>query len=124
MEINITSLLEADQFALSHSRMEGGENAGQNTWRASLEAAEETPLLDTEEKLQAMRDFALSSGGWDDEEVAAWTSQEVNALFLQWIAGDCRECGADRLGDLDWGTVEAGNLFKGIDGQIYFSIEP
>ena len=123
MEINITALLEADQFALSHSRMEGGENAGQNTWRAALARAGETPLLDTEEKLQAMRDFARSSGGWDDEEVAAWTPQEVNALFLQWVAGDCRECGADRLDDLDWQGLEAGNLFKGDDGKIYFSLE-
>jgi hypothetical protein len=39
-----------------------------------------------------MRDFARSSGGWDSEEVAAWDAQEVNALFLQWIAGDCRQC--------------------------------
>lgn len=89
MEIDITSLLEQDQFPLSHSSAEGGQNAGRETWLASLTAAEETPLLDTPEKLEAMRDYALSSGGWDAEEIAAWTPQEVNALFLQWIAGDC-----------------------------------
>lgn len=94
MEIEITSLLETDQFALSHSAAEGGQSAGQDTWRASLDAAAETPLLDTPEKLQAMRDFALSSGGWDAEEIAAWSNHEVNALFLQWIAGDCRQCPA------------------------------
>jgi len=91
MEIEITSLLEMDCFALSHSRAEGGETAGQDTWNASKEQAEETPLLDTPEKLDAMRDFARSSGGWNDEEVAAWNDQEVNALFLQWIAGDVRQ---------------------------------
>lgn len=94
MEIEITSLLEIYQFALSHSAAEGGENAGPETWQASLEQASETHLLDTPEKLEAMRGFARSSGGWDDEEIAAWTPQEVNALFLQWIAGDVRECPA------------------------------
>ena len=94
MEIEITSLASSDQFALSHSAAEGGQNSGRETWQASLAAAEDTPLLDTPEKLEAMRDFALSSGGWNEEEVAAWSAQEVNALFLQWIAGDCRECPA------------------------------
>lgn len=92
MEIEITSLIELDQFTLSHSRAEGGQNAGRETWQASLSQAEKTPLLDTPEKLDAMRDFSRASGGWTEEEVQAWTPQEVNALFLQWVAGDCREC--------------------------------
>jgi hypothetical protein len=94
MEIDITSLLETDLFPLSHSQVEGGPNAGNNTWQASLDHAEETALLDTPEKLQAMRDFARASGGWTREEIDEWTPQEVNALFLQWIAGDCRQCPA------------------------------
>lgn len=136
MEIDITSLLDVDQFERSHSRMEGGENAGQNTWLASLEAAAETVLLDTEEKLQAMRDFARSSGGWDEEEVNAWSGQEVNALFLQWIAGDCREAGADSLAEIDWEEYRAdceagqcaGRIYRGdIEGdpsfgRIFFSL--
>jgi len=136
MEIEITSLLEQDQFALSHSRHEGGQDAGPNTWRASLEAASETPLLDTPEKLQAMRDFARESGGWDAGEIAAWTDQEVNALFLQWIAGDCRQCPAkgggraDSLDEIDWRKTrraqEQGqcpsNLFK-TGRKIYFTLD-
>jgi hypothetical protein len=94
MEINITSLLETDQFPLSHSIAEGGQDAGRETWQASLSAASETPLLDTPEALEAMREFARSSGGWDAEEIATWSDQELNALFLQWIAGDCRQCPA------------------------------
>jgi hypothetical protein len=98
MEIDITRLSDLDCFQLSHSRAEGGENAGRNTWNASKAQAAETPLLDTEEKLQAMRDFARSSGGWTAEEIAEWSAEEVNALFLQWVAGDCREAGADSPG--------------------------
>jgi len=128
MYIEITSLLELDLFDLSHSRAEGGENAGQNTWNASKAQAKETPLLDTEEKLEAMRDFARSSGGWTREEIAAWNAEEVNALFLQWVAGDVRQAGADSLNEIDWEEYEEmamegripSNISKGDDGQISF----
>ena len=128
MEINITHLLEMNCFTLSHSRAEGGENAGNNTWKASQSKAQEIKLLDTPEKIQAMRDFARSSGGWNSEEVSAWNENEVNALFLQWIAGDCRELGADSLDEIDWDEAEesqsAGqvpsNLFRSDSGEIFF----
>ena len=128
MYIDITSLLELDCFGLSHSRAEGGENAGRNTWNASKAQAKETPLLNTEDKLEAMRDFARSSGGWTREEIAAWNAEEVNALFLQWVAGDVREAGADSLDEIDWEEYEEkamegripSNLSKGDDGQISF----
>ena len=128
MEINITRLSRVNQYDLSHSRHEGGQNAGTNTWRAALNQAIKTSLLDTPEKLDAMREFALSSGGWDQEEITAWTSQELNALFLQWIAGDCRELGADAIEDIDWIAAEkiqqdgiaSSNLFRSESGGIYF----
>jgi len=123
MEIEITSLLEMDCFALSHSRAEGGDTACRDTWNASLEQAEETPLLDSPEKLDAMRDFARSSGGWGSEEIATWDAQKVNALFLQWIAGDVRQLPAklgveiterdgewwrdDEDGESEWGPYES-----------------
>jgi hypothetical protein len=128
MEINITTLLDLDCWQISHSRHEGGQEAGRNTWRAAIGQAEETPLLNTEEELQAMRDFARSSGGWDKEEIAAWSHTEVNALFLQWIAGDCRQLGADSLKDIDWEEArerqEQGqapsNIFRADDGSLWF----
>jgi hypothetical protein len=107
MFIEITSLLELDCFDLSHSRAEGGENAGRNAWNASKEQAKETPLLDNEEKLEAMRDFARSSGGWTREEIAEWSAEEVNALFLQWVAGDVRQCPA-KLGGIEFEERYAG----------------
>lgn len=131
-----------DCFALSHSRAEGGQNAGQETWNASKEQARETPLLDTEEKLEAMRDFARDSGGWTREEIAAWDAEEINALFLQWIAGDVRQMPAiisedhpthaappraDSIDEIDWDEYEAdentaGRLFRSDDGKIYFHL--
>ena len=136
MHINITSLLEMDCFDLSHSAAEGGQDAGRDTWNASKAKAAELspPLLDTEEKLEAMRDFAKSSGGWTREEIGEWSADEINALFLQWIAGDARQCPAvegeraDSLDEIDWTEYEeqaqAGqipsNLSKGDDGKIWF----
>ena len=136
MNIDITSLLEMDCFNLSHSAAEGGQDAGRNTWNASKAAAAEMqpPLLDTDEKLEAMRDFAKSSGGWTREEIAAWSADEINALFLQWIAGDVRECPAveggraESLDEIDWQEYEeqasagqiSSNLSKDDDGKIWF----
>jgi hypothetical protein len=113
MEIDVTSLLESDQFALSHSQAEGGSNAGRNTWQASLERAEETALLNTPEKREAIRPLPLPSGGWSAEEIAEWIPQESNALFLQWIAGDCRQCPA----------ILEGVTFEEREGQWWHSDE-
>ena len=128
MEIDITTLAEMNAFDLSHSIAEGGEDAGKNTWQNSKAEAERHPILNTPEKLAAMREFAAESGGWTREEISEWPDSELNALFLQWIAGDCRELGADSISDIDWDEAEemqsagqaASNLFRGDDGKIYF----
>lgn len=127
MEINITSLLAEDMFQYSHSRHEGGDNAGPNTWQAALDGPR--PLLNTPEEFQAARDFFKSTGGWTSFEIATWTENEVQALLLQFIAGDVREMGFDSLDDIgpeDWETYEADEsmchrLFKSGEG-IYFYI--
>jgi hypothetical protein len=128
MEIDITSLLETDMFQFSHSRMEGGENAGQNTWQAALEGPR--PLLSTPEQIQAFKDWLADFGAWDEDERNAWSDNEAQALFLQFVAGEVREAGADSLEELDWDEYEEGceagrfssYFFKGDDGKIYFSL--
>ena len=128
MEIDITSLLDLDAWDLSHSASEGGWTSARDCWQASMLAAEEHQLLDDEEKLQGMRDFARSSGGWTKTEIERWTPTEVNALFLQWIAGDIRQLGADSLGEINWTEAKElqregqapSNLYKGDNGRVYF----
>lgn len=134
MEIDITSLLEEDLFQFSHSRMEGGENAGRNTWNAAKEAAATAPILRSEDELEAMRGWAKSSGGWTREEIEEWDAEELNALFLQLVAGDVRSAGWDSLEEAEWddgGALidsrngersECSNIFRGIDGNFYFSL--
>jgi hypothetical protein len=131
MEINITRFFnESAPMDYSASVAEIGNNAGQDTWRAACEDADDYgPMLDTADKLDAMRAWANSSGGWDDEEIAAWSDNELNALFIQLVSGDIRECLEWDVPDVwanyqelaEAGTVSS-NLFRTDDGQIYFCL--
>lgn len=133
MEINITSLFrEIDAPLCSGSRFELGDNAGQITWDNSIETAKEFSLLDTDEKRQAFRDYVKGFGAWDADEIAAWNDLELNALFVQLIAGDMRESGLDdcHADDIDWQAYEQGasegqyngNIYKGDNGQIFYYV--
>lgn len=117
-EINITRFF-AEQVSpreLSASVAEIGWNAGADTWRAACETAGDLQLLTTPGEVAAFREFAQSSGGEFSEDT------DWQALFLQWIAGDLREMGVNRAGDaIDWDRAD-GNIFRGIDGQIYFDV--
>lgn len=137
MDIDITRFFEtAETGAFSNSVANTGlTNIGRITWNNALRKAQETPLLATEDQIQAMRDFARSSGGWDDEEVAAWSADEVNALFIQWISGDKNEMESSWLldddGEIDWTKVEmdqqagriASNIYRAADGKIWFTLD-
>lgn len=133
-ELNITELIRADEFCpydMSNNRATLGDDAGKLTWAASVECAKEIALLDSDEKREAFREFVRGSGGWNDEEIAAWDDTELNALCLQWIAGDIREAFGDEEPDAwDWAEYEeqanrgriASRIYRGDDGQVYFSI--
>lgn len=112
MEINITHLLETDMFTFAHSRAEGGENAGQNTWNAALKGPR--PLLQMLEEFEAFRDHVEGFGAWDKEEIAAWDENECQALFLQMIAGDVRQCPAilEGVNFYEREEAEKGDEFK------------
>lgn len=130
MEIDITQLKDMGAFPLSHSQAEGGKTAGADTWAAAVLTAGEVTLLDTPEKITAFKDWVLEFGAWSREDLDAMNTRELNALFLQWVAGDVREVGADTLGDIDWVEYEdksqagqvAGNMFQDAD-KIYFSLD-
>ena len=122
MEINITQYVrETEHGDISASAAELGPDAGRITWE---NAKREAPMLATEDQLGALRSWALDSGGWNHEEVAAWDEAECNALFCQLVSGDWRELeslASDDNGDIDWARArelsEAGTigwcLFRG-----------
>lgn len=135
MELNITQFFNAAApMDYSASQVEIGANAGPDTWRAACDDAEEYPLIDTEEKREAFREFVRESGGWSTEEIATWADAELNALCIQWISGDMREpvgfeLGADTTAE-QWADYEAqasdgqcsGRIYRADDGAVYFYI--
>jgi len=110
VEINITEFYNNENpHNFSGSVSTHGENVALDTWNA----AKDGPLLlDTMEKLQAMRDWAKSSGGWDSDEIAAWNNLELNALFIQLVSAEMEEETQD-------GHWESGLIFRGDDEQVY-----
>ncbi len=129
MEINITSFVQnEDPFEYSASVMERGENAGQETWNNAKNMA--PVLLDTEDKIEALRKYVKDFGAWDDEEIASWDDNECNALFIQLISGDMREASMLDIDDFDWDQYEkdasagriSGNISRADDGQIYYQL--
>lgn len=134
-EIDITHLFAGDSafvpFDLSNNAATLGDNAGKLTWKASLETSAKIPLLNSDERQDAFRDFVESSGGWPREDIDTWYDVELNALLLQWIAGDVREAFGDAdFSEWDWADYEkrsergqvSSRLFKSDDGRVFFSI--
>lgn len=123
LEVNVNRLVtECDPAELSASIMERGKNAGAETWQNSLEAVG-AGLLKDESERQAARDYFADFGAWDHAEIIGWSNEELDALVLQYAAGDLREAQdvaeGDGLGGVDWTRAEllantgriAGNLF-------------
>ena len=130
MEIDISSFFaEAEPFEFSASAAERGQNAGPETWANAMREAAASPLLTTEDQLDALRDHVRGFGAWSAEEIAAWSADECNALFVQLISGDMREAGFDECEAPDWAQYEAdasegrisGNMFPH-EGRIFYTL--
>jgi hypothetical protein len=118
MQIDITALSEADLFTFSHSAAEGGDDAGRNTWKAALEDAStrRPSLLSSPEAIESFKDWVKDFGAWSEDERNAWTDDECNALFLQWVAGDVRECPAiiDGVTIYEREEADKGGVFQAV----------
>jgi hypothetical protein len=131
VEIDITKFLEQrDMSDFSASAAEIGDDAGKLTWQSAM-GEEWQPLVGID-AFDEFREFVRSSGGWEESEIMAWTARQLNALCIQWIAGDCREAHIDGESTLsDWGTYYDramrgncnSNLCRNDDGRIYWSAE-
>jgi len=129
MEINITKFFnEACPKDYSASVAEIGKHAGAYTYQAAIDDADDYHMLDSVEKREAFKSFVAEFGAWDDEEINAWSMTELEALLIQFISGDMREHDmSPKNNNVDfWDAYErsenAGRIFKGCDGEIYFSL--
>lgn len=130
MELDITDFYNnAAPRDYSASRAELGQDAGTITWSHACEDAPEYNILDTDEKREEFRAHVADFGAWSDAETNAWSNTELNALLIQFIAGDIRE-GPLSDDSEDWEGYQkateagqcAGNLSKGVDGRIYYYV--
>lgn len=134
MELDITFFFRnAVARDYSASVAEIGPNAGADTWQAACDDSSDYPILTNDEQREAFREFVRSSGGWNDDEIAKWSDVELNALCIQWIAGDMREVPDLAMGpgmtSEDWecyremseeGTAK-GSLWQADDGRVYWN---
>ena len=132
-EIGVSPLLASPGFGpwdCSNSVANLGHDAGKLTWQASQGFA--SSLVLSEGQKEAVRDFVRSSGGWDEEETAAFSDTDLTALCVQWIAGDIRESFGDDLPDdpaeWDWADynerAERGSVPSTLylhDGKLFWS---
>lgn len=112
---------DLDPFDLSASIAERGENAARETWQNAKDAAGSLNLDDA--TIEQLRDWFGEFGAWDDEERAAWSRDEVEALTLQYIAGDLREGQAlapnDGVAGIDWAEYEELSQSGTISGNLF-----
>ena len=130
MELNITRFFrEAAPMDYSASIAEIGNDAARSTWEAAVDDSDDYPMLDSDEKREEFRRYVKGFGAWTEDEIRAWSDQELNALLIQMIAGDIREAKLD-TDNPDWEQYEkdseagrvAGRIFKGSDSEIYYYI--
>ena len=113
----------------SASVAEIGYNAARSTWQAAVDDSDDYLMLDSDEKREEFRRYVKGFGAWTEDEIRAWSDQELNALLIQMIAGDIREAKLD-TDNPDWEQYEkdseagrvAGRIFKGSDSEIYYYI--
>lgn len=130
MEINISRFFaEAAPMDYSASVAEIGADAGRSTWNAAVEDSDDYNMLDSDDKREEFRRYVKGFGAWTEDEIAAWSDRELNALFIQMVSGDMREAGLD-CDSPDWEQYErdseagriSGRIFKGIDSEIYYYV--
>jgi hypothetical protein len=103
-EIDVSCLIkDVDPFELSASRAEKGKNAGSETWANAKQAAiDYGPELD----VPTVKNWFANFGAWDEDEIASWNKQKVDALVLQYAAGNLRElqalCTGKGLAGVNW----------------------
>lgn len=121
-DINVSRLIEGvEPSELSGSIAERGQNAAKETWANALDAAT-SEALDIDDR-DGAKAWLEGFGAWEREEMDAWSDAELDALLLQFAAGDLRElqdlCPGDGLGDVDWTEAEELSHEGTISGRLY-----
>jgi len=123
MELDITHMInDSDSMSqLSGSIHELGNGAARYTWNNSLDYAKNEPLLKDKKQIENARKY-FKSCGIDDLDHSP--DREIQALTVQWIAGDIREFNRyDSYEEYQQASENgevSGSIFQGIDQKWYF----
>lgn len=125
MELDVTTMMDAinDSPPLVGSIAQYGKDAARYTWNNSKAFAKEHALLKTDEERDEARAHFRSYGAWDDEEIAAWSEEELQAIVCQEVAHQISELDMFDTTEeyqeaAERGTV-SGRLYPGTDGRWY-----
>lgn len=126
MELDITEWVEKfgdepEQFSDSIANS-GLQSIGKINWQNAIKAASEVMLVTDENRDELIEHFA-GYGAWTRDELNANTDAELNALLIQFIAGDYKERrDAEERDELaKYEENQGGRLFKGdIEGSDGF----
>lgn len=120
MLIDITDFYHREDPSLyAASVAECGDDAAHQTWTAAMRAAEEYNHIGTPDQIEAFKKFLQQFGAWSEAEVEGWTHQQLNAVFIQWAAGDMREGHMHGTPEDDWHAYYQ----AGVTGQIACNLE-
>jgi len=100
----------------SASIAEIGHNAGPDTWNAAMADCMQYEMLSDSEEIAEFKSDVEEYGAWSEEEIAGWSDQECNALFVQFISAELRE-----KGDMDWDEYEKQSEAGQVSGRLYHS---
>ncbi len=126
MEIDITHMIEdADTMpCLAGSVAELGSNAGPYTWSNSKDYAKKNTLLSTDAELEEARQYFKEVGFSESDEMEQWSTEEINALLIQFIASNIRKMNSYDTEEEYQEAAKDGrchsNIFKGDNGRWYF----
>jgi hypothetical protein len=127
MELDITVWVERygdnpERFSDSIANS-GLQNIGQVTWRNAMDAAEDCMLVNDANRDELVDHFA-GYGAWERAELEANSDAELNALLLQFIAGDYQgRRDADERGELEeYEQNEGGRLYVGDGGRWFYYV--
>lgn len=126
MELDITAWVarfgdEPERFSDSIANS-GLQNIGQITWRNAVAAADECMLV-TNDNRDALVEHFAEYGAWTRDELEAHSDAELNALLLQFIAGDYqgRRDAEERDELAEWEQNEGGRLYTcDVEGSEHF----
>lgn len=127
MEMNITAFVNAhadNMYAFSDSIANSGlTNIGALTWQNAMDAmADESAWLTSD--LAALVEHFSEYGAWERAELDAMSGQELNALLVQFVAGDFtgRAEAEERDALADWEEREGGRLALAANGEWFYYV--